>query len=426
MTTLNKIANIFASLCARYASDRAGQVAVVFALAALPLIGAVGAAVDYSSANGVKAQLQSALDSSLLAGAGDTSGGSVNTATNFFSGAFAPKAQVTGTQTTFTVNSDGSIAGSASTNVSTVFMGIFNFNSIKVTANSTANIASTAGASAGKAYCIIALNATMKNAINMSGSAGISAPDCFVQVNSTNTEAVAMSGSTTIRSGENCFVGKTKTYSGSAISPSPDVVCKVFSDPFASMAKPTVGACDHTNYAPANNETLQPGVYCGGINISGKNVTFASGLYIINGGILNASGTSQMTGDGVTFFLTGNGAGVNTSGGSGWHLTAMKTGSLQGFVFFLDPSCSPTSKSTLSGTSELYFDGIIYLPNQQLNLSGGSTGFTNAPFTGYIADNFNLSSSSTITINSDPTKTSVPIPGAIKTANTGGQLYLKY
>lgn len=44
----------------------AGNVAVTFALAAVPLIASVGAAVDYSHANAVKADLQAALDSTAL------------------------------------------------------------------------------------------------------------------------------------------------------------------------------------------------------------------------------------------------------------------------------------------------------------------------------------------------------------------------
>jgi len=424
MFVLRKLVSAVARLSTRYAEDSRGQVAVIFALAALPILAAVGAAVDFSSANGVKAQLQASLDSAVLSGAGDTSGGSSTTATNFFNASFTPKATVTGTQSTFIANSDGTFSGTASTYLSTAMMGIANTNSIKVTANSTANVASTA--SPGKAYCIIALNNTAQKALGMSGSAGISAPQCFVQVNSNNSDAVDMSGSTTIKSAENCFVGKAKTYSESAISPPPDVVCKVFNDPFASMTKPTVGACDYTNYKPANNSTLNPGVYCGGLDISSATVSFASGLYIIKDGMLNASGGSTLSGTGVTFFLTGKGAGAQASGGSNFHFSAMTSGLLKGFVFFLDPSGGPNSKSDLSGASQLYFEGVIYLPSQQLNLSGGSTGYTNAPFTGYVVDTINMSSSTTLTINSDPTKTSVPIPSAILTANTGGKLYLKY
>jgi Flp pilus assembly protein TadG len=47
----------------RFRSDRRGQVAITFAFALIPIIGFVGAAIDYSRGNVVKVEMQSALDS---------------------------------------------------------------------------------------------------------------------------------------------------------------------------------------------------------------------------------------------------------------------------------------------------------------------------------------------------------------------------
>ena len=49
-----------------FRAAQAGNVAITFAFAALPIIGFVGAAVDYSRANSVKAAMQTALDSTAL------------------------------------------------------------------------------------------------------------------------------------------------------------------------------------------------------------------------------------------------------------------------------------------------------------------------------------------------------------------------
>ena len=51
---------------AGFARAKAGNVAITFAIATLPVIGGVGAAVDYSHANSVKVALQAALDSTAL------------------------------------------------------------------------------------------------------------------------------------------------------------------------------------------------------------------------------------------------------------------------------------------------------------------------------------------------------------------------
>ena len=59
LTTLRKFA-------ARFITDSRGNVAIIFAIALLPIIATVGCAVDYSRANSVSAALQSALDSTSL------------------------------------------------------------------------------------------------------------------------------------------------------------------------------------------------------------------------------------------------------------------------------------------------------------------------------------------------------------------------
>src|SRR3954469_4010739 len=46
--------------------DRSGNVALIFALALIPVFGAVGVAVDYSRANAARTAMQAALDAAAL------------------------------------------------------------------------------------------------------------------------------------------------------------------------------------------------------------------------------------------------------------------------------------------------------------------------------------------------------------------------
>ena len=50
----------------RFLSDRHAGVAPVFALAIVPIIGLVGAAVDYSRGNAVRTAMQASLDATAL------------------------------------------------------------------------------------------------------------------------------------------------------------------------------------------------------------------------------------------------------------------------------------------------------------------------------------------------------------------------
>jgi Flp pilus assembly protein TadG len=54
-------------LFARFFKDRTGGAAPFLALGLIPLMGAVGAAVDYSRANAIRSSMQSALDATALA-----------------------------------------------------------------------------------------------------------------------------------------------------------------------------------------------------------------------------------------------------------------------------------------------------------------------------------------------------------------------
>lgn len=65
----------FSRLMRRFCSDRRGNIAVIFAIACVPLISAVGCAVDYSLATRMKAKLQSAADAAGVASISQNSPG---------------------------------------------------------------------------------------------------------------------------------------------------------------------------------------------------------------------------------------------------------------------------------------------------------------------------------------------------------------
>ena len=65
----------FFSLMNRFRSDQRGNLAVIFAIACLPLISAIGCAIDYSEATRIKAKLQSAADAAAVASISQRSNG---------------------------------------------------------------------------------------------------------------------------------------------------------------------------------------------------------------------------------------------------------------------------------------------------------------------------------------------------------------
>ncbi|MGZ3295339.1 MAG: TadE/TadG family type IV pilus assembly protein, partial [Xanthobacteraceae bacterium] len=77
-------------LIGRFRKDRRGNIAVIFAIACIPLISAVGCAVDYSMATRMKAKLQSAADGAAVASISQRSLGYVAAAAMTGSGSVGP------------------------------------------------------------------------------------------------------------------------------------------------------------------------------------------------------------------------------------------------------------------------------------------------------------------------------------------------
>ena len=121
--------------------SRSGNVAVIFALALLPLCGFVGMTVDYSRANSTRAAMQAALDATALALAKDMSTGGPQVqqfAQDYFAAVFnrrdAENIQITAS---FEGSEGGTLVVSASGRIKTEFMGIMGFDSLAIGATST-------------------------------------------------------------------------------------------------------------------------------------------------------------------------------------------------------------------------------------------------------------------------------------------------
>lgn len=119
-----------------------GNVAVTFALSSVVLVGAVGAAVDYSRANSVKADLQAALDSTALmlskeAGT-DTTAQLNSNALAYFTANFNRPGTTNITVTpTYTTTGGTQVVLNGSVSVPTDFAGVLGVNAITVSGTAT-------------------------------------------------------------------------------------------------------------------------------------------------------------------------------------------------------------------------------------------------------------------------------------------------
>jgi len=141
----------------RFGSDRRGNIAVIFALACIPLISAVGCAVDYSTATRIRAKLQAAADSAAVASISQKSPGyvaaaamtgngsvtaGVNDAYNVFDANMTSATGYTNLSRTSTVTKTGILLASNfqfSADVPVTFMKVVGYQTITVTGSSTSN-----------------------------------------------------------------------------------------------------------------------------------------------------------------------------------------------------------------------------------------------------------------------------------------------
>ncbi|MFN3659114.1 MAG: pilus assembly protein TadG-related protein [Pseudolabrys sp.] len=127
---------------------RGGNVAITFAFATLPVVAFIGAAVDYSHANSVKAALQAALDSTALMVAKDApnvSSTELNAkAHGYFTALFTrPEATVINISAAYSATGGSNVLVTGSVSVPTKFMGVLGVNTMTVEGSSTSKWGST-------------------------------------------------------------------------------------------------------------------------------------------------------------------------------------------------------------------------------------------------------------------------------------------
>ena len=122
--------------------DRNGGVAPMFALAIIPLVGLVGAAIDYSRANSIKVALQAALDATALAMASTastlTQAQLQQQATAYFQTIFnRPEAKNVTITPAYTTSGGSQLTISASGNMNTSVMGLVGFPNLTIGSSTT-------------------------------------------------------------------------------------------------------------------------------------------------------------------------------------------------------------------------------------------------------------------------------------------------
>jgi Flp pilus assembly protein TadG len=394
----------------RLATSTTANISILAALTFVPFTIAVTAAVDLANAIRIKSSLQAAADAGVLAAAtalasgyGDTDKTRIATDAFFANlspqlmAAFPAEPEVTIDFTTQTVHMDVVVdTDQLLTNL--------------ITDSITIGVQATAVADQGNPVCLMALNPNKWKSLNIQGTADVNAIACAVQVNSNHAEAMRQNGGGQATAESFCVHGN---YSGSNYTPTPRRYCNAEQDPLAAQFAidlatldiPSMNCKGDYNKLVSNGEefTLNPGLYCEGLNIKQGTVILKSGVHVFRDYELyiQAQGTlrSEPGGSVTILFTGGSGARFANQAGANVDVTAPSSGLFAGIVMAATPDSVPAKQNTIIGGGYMEFDGIIYYPTQALYITGnGDIGADSAQFA-IMADTIDIEGNGTLYIH---------------------------
>lgn len=370
---MNRAKRYFSRLAGSFSRSRSGSVAMLFALAAVPVIASIGAALDFASASVLKSRLQHAVDEGALVAArnaGLTQAARQQLAQSSVITNMGPSASGMSLTVAETEPSSGLYQVNGTLTVPTTIMRIMNISSTIVSAKATASIGA-AGAQSSTSVCLLALSTTASPGLLANSSVVINAPSCEIDVASTGWPAATFNGGDSFSVSKLCVAGKQILNNAGSI-PALSTSCPVASDPFAGkLPAVSVGACTVSNQNYSGNVTLSPGVYCGGFNFNGSGtVNFNPGLYVFKGASWNINSGWTMNGNGVTFYFADSSY-MQINGGVTANLTAPTSGTYANILMY-EPSGLPQSGFTINGQAGHSFQGLIYLPSRNITFNSMS------------------------------------------------------
>ncbi|MEE4239180.1 MAG: pilus assembly protein TadG-related protein [Anderseniella sp.] len=412
----------------KFLNHSAGSVAIMFGIAAPVLVGVAGVAVDYARYNSTVANLQGLADGAAVAAVRGmaVANTNANTAESTVDSYVRQKAEEMAWQKggqDIEVTTQISPAGDAvevqlsqewSPMLAHVLIG-----EIKT----PVVVSTTAKLVGGTKICVLALDPGVSAALTLTGDAVLEANGCGAYSNSVSTTGLSSYKNSLLTASAICSAGG---YGGSTsnFNPAPLTDCPAMADPLAGRPAPAVGACDYTNMS-VNSETrtLQPGVYCGGLLISGtSNVTFDAGTYIIKDGGFQVTHTATVTGTNVGFFLTGSGTRFLFAGGSTVSLSAPTSGDMAGLLFFEDRLNPAGQNHEIVSENARELVGTIYLPKGSFAVSSKKPVADQSAYTAIIANSIQLHKYPRLVLNTNYEQTNVPVPSGL--VQTGGSVVL--
>lgn len=386
-------------------SERRGAIIVLVAVSLVVLMGMLVLAIDVGNLQRQKRMAQTAADAAALAGAIEifrNRPDSIDPSAKSEAKRNGFEHLVGGDVVTVTYPAtSGNFTGNKYVNVvvertvPTAFGSFFGQGSAVIHSRATAGVTVAE-------LCFIVLEPTGADALKLSNTAHLTGSGCGLEVNSTTANGANAAGNGVLVSAPFISVAGPSVNGVDKFTPTPDYNVPPTPDPLSQLAMPTVpNTCDHGNLTSrstfSGTITLNPGTYCGGIDVNGT-LTLNPGLYILRGGGLSAVGggsTLRSIGTGVTILNTAPPAGASY----GWGPIFIQSGSvtidlyantdpasaLPGVLFYTDPA-APYMVNLFKANSVSRMDGTMYFPTGQVKFESGASFTINGALVAYTVE----------------------------------------
>lgn len=371
----------------------------------------IGGVVDYISLSMQRKDLQRVADSAALAAAQElVLASSSRSNVQQVAAAYVAANYTRESGSTASVIENGSaVLVTVTTPPRVFFPGPIGMNARPVTAEAVAEVA---GQNAN--VCVIALDTDSDRAISLEGEASLEAPNCAIYSNSTRAKSISSRSDAKLAGHLICSAGG-KEGSSMNFSPDPLLDCPSITDPLAARVHPPVGGCDYSKFKRKDFKgSLSPGVYCDGLDISGNSVvTLNPGVYVIKDGDFKVGGASQITGEGVGFFLTGKNARFEFTQNARIRLSAPDTGSMAGLLFMEDNTILKETRHRITSDYADYLVGTIYLPRGSFLIDANQDVAAASEFTVLVVRMLELKSGPHLVLNTNYGASEVPVPDGL-------------
>ena len=252
----------------------------------------------------------------------------------------------------------------------------------------TAARAVSGGGAASNPPCLLASDPSQKDAFKVNNGT-VSTTGCNIHVNSIDGSALNVAKNGTLDADPIDVAGDY--VNKGTITSVPTTGAGSVQDPLADLPVPSFSGCDYNNVSySGGTHDIHPGVYCGGISLSGDaDITMQPGNYVItgsNGTTFSVSGQASVEGDGIMAYFDGN-TSLSISGQGAIDLQASETESdpYAGILFFGDPMAAETTSHEVTGNGTSIFDGIMYFPTALAKINGNGNNSSNADISAVLA-----------------------------------------